>query len=230
MFTQLTINGIFLYDNTIFDDLATPKGIDRYSLAEWIMNECGELSLVYTPPQFLKNKIRLWSNIRLKSWQKLYDTTILEYNPIYNYDRKEDNSYTKHQIFYEDIGYVGSQNESHDNTTTSNSRNGGSDVNELQRSAFDSESYVNDERNTATYGSNNSATGNIKGSNNLKNENKTSKNNDFIDSGTDTVRVYGNIGVTTTQKMINDERKVVLFDVYNHIVEEFKKEFCILVY
>lgn len=44
-----------------------------------------------------------------------------------------------------------------------------------------------------------------------------------------TTKTSGNIGVTTTQKLITDERKVALFNVYEWIAIEFECNFCILV-
>lgn len=44
------------------------------------------------------------------------------------------------------------------------------------------------------------------------------------------LRAYGNIGVTTTQQMIESERELVKFNLYEYIAEEFAKEFCLLVY
>ena len=41
---------------------------------------------------------------------------------------------------------------------------------------------------------------------------------------------YGNIGVTTTQHMIQEERDIADFDIYNYIIRDFKYRFCILVY
>ena len=43
-------------------------------------------------------------------------------------------------------------------------------------------------------------------------------------------REYGNIGVTTTQHMIQEERDIADFDIYNYIISDFKYRFCILVY
>ena len=40
----------------------------------------------------------------------------------------------------------------------------------------------------------------------------------------------GNVGVTTTQSMINEQREVVKFNIYDYIIEEFKQRFCIMVY
>ena len=41
---------------------------------------------------------------------------------------------------------------------------------------------------------------------------------------------HGNIGVTTTQQMIQEERDIADFDLYKIIIEEFKNRFCIMVY
>lgn len=43
-------------------------------------------------------------------------------------------------------------------------------------------------------------------------------------------RMYGNIGVTTTQQMIEQERSIALFDLFSVIINDFKSEFCILIY
>lgn len=40
----------------------------------------------------------------------------------------------------------------------------------------------------------------------------------------------GNIGVTTTQQMIEQQRKIVTYNIIDTIVEDFKRQFCILVY
>lgn len=40
----------------------------------------------------------------------------------------------------------------------------------------------------------------------------------------------GNIGVTTSQQMIEAEREIVKFNIYDYIIESFKCRFCILVY
>lgn len=55
-------------------------------------------------------------------------------------------------------------------------------------------------------------------------------------NGTDTGTVtrerveQGNIGVTTTQQMIKEQREVVEFNVVQRIIDDFKMRFCILVY
>ena len=44
------------------------------------------------------------------------------------------------------------------------------------------------------------------------------------------LHAHGNIGVTTTQKLIHEQREVDKFNLYDIITDEFKMRFCILVY
>lgn len=59
-------------------------------------------------------------------------------------------------------------------------------------------------------------------------------NNALTDTGTidneHNARLYGNIGVTTTQQMIEQERNTVKFNTVNYIIDSFKGRFCILIY
>lgn len=43
-------------------------------------------------------------------------------------------------------------------------------------------------------------------------------------------RMWGNIGVTTTQQMINEQREVVKFNISDYIIDSFKRRFCLLIY
>lgn len=54
--------------------------------------------------------------------------------------------------------------------------------------------------------------------------------NDATDFEAEKIIAKGNIGTTTTQKMIQEEREIALFDISEFIADDFKGEFCILVY
>lgn len=43
-------------------------------------------------------------------------------------------------------------------------------------------------------------------------------------------KMFGNIGVTTTQQMIKEQRELVKFNIIDTIVSDFKQQFCLLVY
>lgn len=50
------------------------------------------------------------------------------------------------------------------------------------------------------------------------------------DNGKRSGHVFGNIGVTTTQQMIDAERRVSEFNISDYIIDSFKRRFCLLVY
>ena len=43
-------------------------------------------------------------------------------------------------------------------------------------------------------------------------------------------RIWGNVGVTTSQQMVEEERRVSQFNISDYIIDSFKKRFCLLVY
>lgn len=45
-----------------------------------------------------------------------------------------------------------------------------------------------------------------------------------------TARMWGNIGVTTTQQMIEEERRVSEFNISDYIIDSFKRRFCLMIY
>ena len=47
---------------------------------------------------------------------------------------------------------------------------------------------------------------------------------------TRTGRAHGNVGVTTSQEMIQSEREVAMFNIYDIIAESFVENFCLMVY
>lgn len=49
-------------------------------------------------------------------------------------------------------------------------------------------------------------------------------------SGTRNGRTHGNIGVTTTQTMLESERRVAMFNFYDTVVRDFQRRFLIWVY
>ena len=50
------------------------------------------------------------------------------------------------------------------------------------------------------------------------------------EEGSHELHAHGNIGVTTTQELIREQRAIDLFNLYDIIIEDFKMRFCILVY
>lgn len=68
------------------------------------------------------------------------------------------------------------------------------------------------------------------------NSNEWSDSDKMDSQGTDSGTItrehieQGNIGVTTTQEMIRQERDIAAFNVMDLIIDDFKKRFCLLIY
>lgn len=75
-------------------------------------------------------------------------------------------------------------------------------------------------------------------SDSFKNTDKSNGSNESTDSATNTgneneqvvENTAGNIGVTSTQELIEQERNVARYNIYDVITEDFKNRFCIEIY
>lgn len=190
----LSILGLWTADNTIFDLLNVPDGVEKQQVVDNILLQCADVSFIYSNPNTAKYAIGLWSDKNALTWVKMYETTIIEYNPIENYDRKEDWTDTRQT------------DNKVDQTTAANSTN----TNKVH--GFEAEAIV---------------TANIEESSG--NGTSNSKSNEQ-ETATHTARLHGNIGVTSNQEMLEEERELVQFNMVDFITKSFQKEFCIMVY
>lgn len=199
----LSILGLYNWDNTIFDLMELPEGLEKQTCIDNIISRFAELEILYPNPVIMKNLIGVWSRTSQYEWNKLAKTLDLEYDPIANYDRKENRTLNTH-------GAGTSKNTGSDTSQTTGQ--GTEKVNGFNASLNMVNRARNDTNNNGsiTYGK------------------KTDETFDKED--TETIRAYGNIGVTTTQQMMQQERDIAKFNLYDIIAEEFKLRFCILVY
>lgn len=86
----ISILAVHNYDNTVFDDMQLPEGVDRDTVINKIMIDNAELSLVYPEPSTLKMLIANWSRVNLNAWTRIAAALDAEYSPIENYDRYEE--------------------------------------------------------------------------------------------------------------------------------------------
>jgi len=237
--TLLSIITMYNYDPTLFDDLVVPTELDKDLLTDNIMLELGELELLYNDPNMMKFAIGRWSSKELKKWDDLYSTTVLDYNPIENYNRTDDFTETETRDLEKDSvetrNLAEADNETRDLTTgvVGNSNTSDIDVETgsnavlKETSAFNAPTLVaggldtetRGTTNTKTVGTDTTQTGTDAGTvNTAKTDTGTIANNE-TDGGTVEMKkvgnAKGNIGVTTTQQMIEQERGVVEFNIYD---------------
>lgn len=206
MFASLSIYGLYTYDNSIFDNLTVPEGMDKDDLVMQILTECSDFALIYPNFDFMKMLIGVWSNKEQKIWENLYLSENIEYNPIENYDRNE--SITR------------IVNTNAEGTSSGTALNTSVDNGETisGQTAYDSNTFKDTSRVQANSNSNSQSVN----SESVKNNSR----------GSETVinHTHGNIGVTTAQQMIEGFREVSKFCTYDYIVQSFKDRFCVQIY
>ena len=90
MRATISILGLYNLNDTLFDDLVIPENMDSDLLINNLVTELAELELIYSDFNFMKFMIGVWSRKELPTWERVYKASIKEYDPIENYDRKED--------------------------------------------------------------------------------------------------------------------------------------------
>lgn len=226
MRATLSILGLYQREPTLFDELELPGSMNKDVLIDNILYEAATLEAYYPDPNFMKFMIGHWSFMNQSVWQKLYDTTVLEYNPIFNYDRTEE--WSENEQMLDKRTLAGTERETSTDNSSGEIRSSGTVQSELNVSGYNESSYVPREQtietpNTLT--SNTSETDRIVSIDKNDTENMDRKR-DNIRTG----RAFGNIGVTTTQQMIQQERETVLFNMYKVITDSFIERFCLMIY
>lgn len=64
----------------------------------------------------------------------------------------------------------------------------------------------------------------------LQNNDKTESDNSYVNNGVHKGRTHGNIGVTTSQQMLESELDIARWNLYEHITDIFLAEFVLPVY
>lgn len=221
----LTVEGLYNYDDTLFNGFNVPEGLVKQIAIDTILMRTRELEILYPDPNYMKTRITIWSNKYQINWKKLYDTTVLEYNPIENYDRMEDWTDT------DDETSTSARDNTRNTTNTVKSTSTNEIMNSVnvtdQNTAFnaglaDHAKQITDGDTTENGSITNTETGK-----DTENENV---NGGRTGRHTKTGRAHGNIGVTTSQQMIQSERDLVIFNLYDVIAESFIENFCLMVY
>lgn len=213
---------LLYFDNTVMDNFTVPDGIDRQLALDTIYQRCGLTPLYHPDPAWLKFYVGRWCSKNAKTWDELYKTTVQEYNPIYNYDRTEETTDTRSgtRKLSEDTSSNTKQNGDTSVTDTS------SDSSEHTISADNSDSYEPEYKDVSSRQDSQAS----ESSNRVDVTGDRAVDETTGETYSHKLRAYGNIGVTTTQEMLEAQRTLVRYNVYNEIADSFKEEFCLYIY
>lgn len=150
----------------------------------------------------------------IKNWNALYKTLSLEYNPIENYSMVEtENIQDSHN------GKIES-NSTDTNTNTENTVV--NDIANNQLWGFNSTDSVNSDKQIGD------TTRNVDGSVNSTHKNTDTETKDITSDRT--LKRSGNIGVTTSQQMIESERQLWLWNFFESVFSDIDKILVLKIY
>ena len=218
----MSLLGLYQADPTLFSQLELPEGLEADVLTNNLLAECAELEVLYADPDFMKAGIGFWSKKQLHVWAELYATLLYEYNPIWNKDYKE--TETRNLAGTEDV--TDGNTHSHDITSTRNLTHKDNSTTTESVFGFNSSTAADANKTQLTAGSSDGGTVRDAGSS----SDSRTIDRDTSDTGTITIEGAGNIGIMSTQDLIKQQREVVQFNVYDYIIADFRKRFCLMVY
>lgn len=202
----ISLIGMYDYDNTLFDLMSLPEDIDKQTLIDTILLRSGEFEVLYSDPAFLKYSIGAWS----RKWSNTFDrwnkALKLEYNPLENYDRQED---------WTDGG---SASGTESGTSSGNTSGTTSSTTSNNVSADDAVDFTPKDQTV------------VSGTDSTNSSGTSSLTKSDTHNNTHSGRVHGNIGVTTSQQMLQSELDIGYWNIYEKITDVFLTEFVLPIY
>lgn len=190
---------------------------------------------------YIQRKIRLNLLTNIYKYSKTYETTVLEYNPLWNVDGTEIREIEREKDGTNTDNY-NEQNELKKTGTIANAKTGndkteerGTSTNIQSKTTFDTSNFYDTERNVETPSIDNTT---LYDSTNTQTNNTTdldkhtgNKSNTYGESGreTETLTRQGNIGVTKTTELLADQRQLVDFSFIEWAIHQIVNDFTYLV-
>ena len=207
---KVTLVGMNTYfrnaGSDLFEFLDLPDGLNKQTLVDNIMLQGGEFEVLYSDPAAFKSYIDIWARREYATFKRWIDALAIEYAPLENYDRHED--------WTDTLDSDGTSRTTGTNDMSVQS----SGIVTTDVSAYDSSGYQPKEKVTTN--------------NNETTDQDTSENNTSTldNTGVHTGRIHGNVGVTTSQQMLEAELDLGYWNIYSRITDMFLQEFCIMIY
>ena len=208
-----------IIDNCIDNDYYNYQFNNRILRKGCYNTEIEQIDLIHKNVKFTLIK----NNYKYKT---LFNTTNLEYNPIWNVDGTEER--------VKESSKESSDTDIFNNTDTltkggsDTSSSTGTDTETKSVTTFDSDVFRDTEKTINTPNTTDTTTYNSSDTN--RHTGTVSNSYEDSENETETVTKQGNIGVTSTQSLISQEREVAIFDFISIVEKDIIKNVCSLIY
>ncbi len=219
------IRALLDWDPSIFDDMVLPEDLDdengvvRGLIKDDIVLRHGDTPLFIPEPTVMKYYIKSWSTKMQPIFTRYYNACIAEYDPIENYNRSEYRTETREDT----MGNTRTLDTT--NTVDGEVNESGTDTTE---SGVSAENVVTFSPDTKT-----ERTPDLKTENDVTTTDSGTITDDGSYDGSLTIdsNIHGNIGVTTSQQMLEQELSIIpKLDIIRIISDSWAAEFCLAVY
>lgn len=204
--SKFTLIGAYQFFNNANDDLfkyiSLPEGLEKDTLTSNILLKGGEFEVQNADPFFIQSAIQIWSSVYYDTFDRWVKALAIDYAPLENYDRIE------HWTDNVDTEGTGSSSSTGTLDSTTNT--------ETTKSAYDSSSYQPYD--------------NVRTTNDTDTTDRTNTTMTNDSDSEHNGRIHGNIGVTTSQQMLEQELDIGYWNIYERITDLFLREFIIPVY
>lgn len=240
--TLIGLEGYLNPEQSLFDKMALPEGIDKDTLIGSILMRCQEFELLYSDPYFMQDAVSIWSRKNYRTFDKWVKALNIEYDPLYNYDRTEQYTDTHSGQFGKSNSGTSSGSSDYTRTDNLSMADDHTRTDNLSSTLTHSEKAYNDaslvtisQNGTSDTGTQRNA-GTVTNTGTQRNAGTESGSVSNNENGTDSytnihnARLFGNIGVVSSQDMLRQELSVAEWSLYEHIADLFCQEFCVMVY
>lgn len=229
--SRISIWGLYQADPTLFSGMVLPSDLNVNVFVDNLLMQYAELEVLYPDADFMKGAIAIWSSMRLPTWNRMQTVLYEDYDPFINIKRDEVRTITEER----DLLNSGTQNSTNrltgtDTVETADSRQtSGTTTGKV--SAWNETSY-SDRDQQVTSGSEN---GSADQTSTLSHQTTGTATDQTASTGTITTtehfHVEGDSAITDAQDVLKKEMDVrIRYDLYQIILDEFKRRFCLLVY
>lgn len=214
------------HNDDLFKNLSVPTGINKDDLINNILMKGGEFEVLYSNPTFMQNMIGVWSNKWQHTMERWVNALSIDYEPLENYDRNEEWTDNSNRITSNSATNSQTRQENAIGNDYSNSTGNGTNTNTV--SAYDAGTYQPHDQGTSDTSGTNLSSSLTSTEGNTSNTHLGSDVNNGMDIHKG--RTHGNLGVTTSQQMLQSELDLYRWNLYDEIADLFISEFCIYIY
>lgn len=195
------------------------------NFADRIINRLVERNDFASLLLWVQKKIKLNVLTNIYKYSKLYETTILEYNPLWNVDGVEERTVNRNKSGNDTDTY--NENNINTKTGTEATATTGTDTTTTQKTTFDSSTFNDTDKNTLIHNTTDTTTYNTTDNN----RHTGTKGNIFEneEEEKEILERHGNIGVTKSTELIDSQRLTVNYSYIENVVHDIVNTFTYLV-